>query len=811
MLKLKAQAESSHDPIHFAGLFIISLATLLFEINLTRLYSVSQYYHFAFLIIGFAMFGFGASGTCFSVFPHFCQHAPQLWLTVFTLGFSISCCCGYVLMNYLPFDAFSIAWDWHQGIILVLHCLVLSIPFFCCGAILNICFTLYTHSIGLVYAVNLIGSACGCLLAIGIPQWIGGDGIIWLCAVLGSAVTAVLCAQSVIKFKALLLLLTCLVGASAFSILLLKPEALSLRLSPYKGLSYINQYPDAETVSQRWNGYSRIDVVRSTALHSLPGLSYAYMGPLPPQSAVLIDGDNLSAILEVNDVDSSLLDFTDYLPGSIAYHLKADAHTLILEPRGGLEVWIALTLGSPTITVVESNPLIIASVSQLYQLPEVHIIPEDVRSAVTKCDGTFDIISIPLTSPYHPIRSGAYSLSEDYHQTIQAYMAYLKCLAPDGMMVITKWLQTPPSGSLRTFTTLITALEQLYLAPADRIVAFRGYNTMTFLIKKSPFTAQALQSIRSFTRERAFDMVIAPDIVPAEVNLYNVLLREVYYESFTSFQGATDRKAWYRTYPFNVKPTTDTHPFFGHYFKLSQTRQIIAELGSTWQPFGGAGFFVIIFFLGIALCGALAIIIIPVIFTPRQPAPTRTQTGYQLATFGLIGLGFLLIEVPLTQRFILYLGHPAYAMTAVLFSILTASGIGSTQAHRGNLRRSLLMVVLSGIVTLLCIEVVFKATLTFPLFARLGITAILLFPLGITMGLPFPQGIRAYGLIAPRSIAYAWSVNGATSVVASVLAAFLALTAGFRVVYSIGLCCYGLAWLTTFRAMPVMLPPHRQQ
>lgn len=781
------------------GLFIISLATLLYEINLTRLYSVSQYYHFAFLIIGFAMFGFGASGTCFALFPHLSNRTPRQWMAGFCLGFSLSCACGFILMNTVPFDSFSIAWDWRQSVILVIHSLVLSLPFFCSGAVLNICFAQHAQIIGPVYAINLIGSACGCVVAMIVPQWIGGDGIIWLSTILGVITAFIFYINSTMQRNASMLVAISLVGVIATIVMIHKPSELALQLSPYKGLSYIQQYPDFVNVSERWNGYSRVDVVSSSALRSLPGLSYTYYGQLPPQSAVLIDGDNPSAILEIDTLDTSLLEFAHYLPSAIAYYLKPGAHTMVLEPHGGLEVWAALALGSTPIMVVESNPLIIDAAPELYQRPDVEVIIEDARSIVQRHEGMFDIISLPLNSPYHPIRSGAYSLAEDYHQTLQAYRDYIKCLKSDGILVITKWLQTPPSESLRVFTTAVTALEHMHLEPAAHIVAFRGYNTMTFLINHAPFTLEALQTIRAFTHERAYDLVFAPDIDPAEVNIHNVLPDPIYYDSFTAFLNTENRTIWYKTYPFDVRPTTDTRPFFGHYFKVSQIQQIIDEFGTSWQPFGGAGFMVIIIFLSLSIGAATVLVLIPLVFTHKQPLQTHSIKCKGIHTYGLLGLGYLLIEIPLTQKYILYLGHPAYAMTVVLFSLLIASGIGSMIAHKGQLRKSLLLVVGLGIVTMWGFDIIFQATMKYPLYIRVITTGGLLFPLGMMMGLPFSQGIRAYKLTGPRCIAYAWSVNGASSVIASVLAAYLALVIGLHTVYIAGLCCYGLAWLTTVR------------
>ena len=237
----------------------------------------------------------------------------------------------------------------------------------------------------------------------------------------------------------------------------------------------------------------------------------------------------------------------------------------------------------------------------------------------------------------------------------------------------------------------------------------------------------------------------------------------------------------------------------------------MAVLGKTWQPFGGAGYFVIIILLALSLCAAGVLILIPTLATRLFSKQTNPVKCSGLSIYGLIGLAFMFVEIPLTQRFILYLGHPAYAMTAVLFALLTASGVGSLLAQKGSLRRSLLWVVGLGIATGAGFEFVFFTTLRYALPIRMIATGLLLFPLGMVMGMPFSQGMRTYQLTSSRCIAYAWSVNGAASIVASVLAAFLALTADFRIVYFAGICCYAAAALLSPREHQVQIPPPRHQ
>jgi hypothetical protein len=151
--------------------------------------------------------------------------------------------------------------------------------------------------------------------------------------------------------------------------------------------------------------------------------------------------------------------------------------------------------------------------------------------------------------------------------------------------------------------------------PIPRIVALRGYNTATLYIKRNPFNAEELAALREFAAQRAFDLVYAPDLRLEEANRYNVLPEPVYYQSFNALLRANPRQAFYAAYPFEVSPPTDDRPFFGHFFKWSQTGQVLAELGKSWQPFGGAGYFVILALLALAVLSSAVVVMLPVAAT----------------------------------------------------------------------------------------------------------------------------------------------------------------------------------------------------
>ncbi|HET9590018.1 MAG TPA: hypothetical protein VFO91_14630, partial [Anaerolineales bacterium] len=595
--------------ILWVSLFLLFAATLTFEINLTRLFSVAQFYHFAFMIVSIALLGFGASGTALAVFPALSALSPSgtfsaaspphttisslnadsksssldlddagmgyvlQRLSQLAFGTGVSILIAFLLTNWLPFDSFSIAWDPRQVWILILHYVALAAPFFFSGMALGFLLSAFPQSAGVTYAVNLFGSATGCVLALIVPTYLGGEGTVTLSIALAAA-------ASLIPRLRLYRLWRPLLAASALFLFSLfdvgwrfagRPSFpfLELRISQYKSLSYALQYPGSRVIHRQWNAFSRIDIVRSGGIHSLPGLSYRYLQPLPSLDGLLVDGDDLSPILSPS-TDAA---FVPYLPNAVAFHLRPGSSALILGPRGGLDVLTALALGSEEVAVTQINPLIVETVP-IYQDPRLRVHVESERSYLRRAEATYDVIVLSLTSSFHPVRSGAYTLGEDYRYTVEALRDALAHLSPDGLLVATRWLQDPPSEDLRLFALGITALEENNANPRDQLVAFRGFNTATVLLRNGSFTAEELSSIRAFLGERAFDLTYAPDVRAEETNRYNILPEPKYYLSYASLLNSNPRGAFYEQYEYDVRPPTDDHPFFGHYFKWAQAPQV---------------------------------------------------------------------------------------------------------------------------------------------------------------------------------------------------------------------------------------------
>jgi len=840
----------------WSGVFLLASSVLVFEINLVRIFSVSQFYHFAFLIVSIAMMGSGAGGTILAM------QRPGSWLRpasrntisvmepvrsfpilpCLSLGTAVLMVFSYILVNLVPFDSFLVIQKPGQWLVLAAHYLALSLPFLLSGMVMGILLYSSPGNSGKIYSANLLGSAAGCLLAFLLPGLWGGQGIITASSLIALISSGLFFVDHLktgnsmsLKSRWIYLLLLILWGGFLLPDLILRSvngggyPLFILRLSPYKSFSYAIQVPDAKVIFEKWNAYSRVDVIHSPSIHSLPGLSYRYLDPLPLEDGLLIDGDDLTPLLS-SQGDWQNADFTSYLLTALPYQLKPEPSVLILDSRSGLNVLVAQSLGAQSITAVEANPLIIQAANHIYGHQDqntnlspvsdkpVTTIVEQGRSYLRRTDQFYDIILVPLNNSYHPVRSGAYSLGEDYRYTVEAFSDALDRLAPGGILVVSRWLQNPPSESLRTLALVITAVEQRGGNPREQIIALRSYNMITFLVSNQPFTADKVEITRQFAGERAFDLVYVPGIEADEINQYNILEEPVYEDLFRLILDAQPRQTFYQTYPYDVTPPTDNQPFFSHYFKWSQTRQVMDELGKTWQPFGGAGYFVILALLLLAVIFAGLLISLPLLTLKRfhSQAPLRTIFP-MLLYFGCIGLAFMLVEIPLIQQFILYLGNPSLSFTVVLFSLLLFSGIGSFLS--GYIKSPRILVFLLSILVLLLLALtqilpwLVNLTLGLSPVVRILCSVLFLAPVGWLMGIAFPAGIRQINAMDPSadspSIGWAWSVNGALSVIASILASLLALSFGFRAVFFTGALAYAAACLLLTFSLFSTLPQAR--
>ena len=484
---------------------------------------------------------------------------------------------------------------------------------------------------------------------------------------------------------------------------------------------------------------------------------------------------------------------TEFIPSSAVYALRA-GRTLVLDGGAGFEVLGALHHAMPEVVVVESNPLVLAASArtapQVFRHPRVRIVLEDARVFIRRGGAPFDVIHLPPRESFQVIASGAYSLTEHYSYTVEAFRDLVARLSPDGVLIVTRWLQQPPSEEVKVWAAAAAALEQLGLTPAAHLAAIRSLNTTAMLASRRPWTPEGVARLAGFAASRRFDIIYAPGLGEEASNRYNVLPQDVYRAAFAAMLIPAARRQYLAGSPLDVTPATDSRPFFFHFFRWQQVPAILAGLGRTWQPFGGGGYLVILGAFVMTLLLSALLILWPL----RQLGAVPAGAGAAMAYFLLLGIGYLFVEIPLMQQFILLLGHPTYALSVVLFGLLTASGVGSALSGRLLHRLPHLLGALAGIIVLMApgLGALVYAALGRPLMLRVTVAFAVLVLLGIPMGVPFAAGLQ---LIARRTdlVPWAWAMNGCASVLSAIGAALVALQGGFPAVLTTAAVAYGLA------------------
>ncbi|MDP6666753.1 MAG: hypothetical protein QF357_05070 [Dehalococcoidia bacterium] len=785
--------------MRYLGIGAVSAAVLLFELTLTRVYSVAQGYHFAFLAVSLGLLGFGASGTILFAGREYLLRRTRILLPLSAFLFTLAALGAYWAMNTIPFDSYRLIVDREMIGWMTAFYVVQIVPFFFAGLVLGGALVADPARVDRIYGSSLVGAGAGSLFALGGPSSTGPNGALLAVAVLGAFALVMLIYRRTTANIA--------VAGAGVAVLVvsgvLVPLAVTLDVSPYKALPQLLLQEGVQLEVTKRNAFSRIDVVESGSLHQAPGLSFSYAGAIPPQRAVTVDADNATTISRSTKEEA---EFSAYLPVAAAFEIVSAPDVLVVEPGGGLDILTALHHGARSITALSGNPIVADLLRDQFR-PEIdagilEVLAGNPRSYLDRSDRKFDLVIVSLADSFRPVRAGAFSLSENHVYTSDAFSAYFDHMSPDGLLAATRWVQVPPSEEMRMVATVVEVLSDRPDVSAERaIAALRTLQTLTVFARTEEFEGRDLDALRTFARTRQMDLSYLPGISPNELNQYFVLPVEIYFRGITELLDEARRDDFYAGTQFNVKPLGDDRPFFFHFFRWRQLPDAVDQIGKTFDPFGGAGFLVVLLFLGVSIVVSCVLILLPLAFVKTTPAAHPDGRGRvlhpaSLGYFFMLGLAFLWIELPLMQRFILLLDYPTYSFGIVLFAVLVFSGLGSILSGRlGRLRNwSPLVLAFLAVVYGLGFLPPMDLVLGLPLAARVVVAVVSIAPIGLLMGIPFPAGIRAVEVAGHGLVPWLWGVNGYASVMGSILAALIALEGGYSAVMLAAAAAYAIAW-----------------
>lgn len=775
---------------HKIGLLLVSLSVLMLEFTLIRVLSVSLWYHFAFMIISIALLGLGISGVTILISDRINKSEINGFLSVTSLLYAVSIIASFISINKIPFDPFSLFSDSSQFLYLPVYYILITLPFFLAGLIIGQLFTRFKTSINKLYFYDLVGAGFGCFAFILILPVFGGSGGIAAASIIACLGTLIFAMQknrrqSIALFGAIIMLLL-------NGIFLSNPDSyLPISISANKVYgNYIKENPDLR-LQTRWNSFSKVDIMKDDGEN---------VDDYPVYTAIIDAGNSTTNIPKVpNLLDSGARPPFD--ASMLAMILKRDdtAKVFVLGSGGGGEILTALTNNAKSVTAVEINGILNDLVEKdlagfwtggIAKDKRVKIFTDDARGWLRGKRIKYDVIISAHTISASATNSGAMSLVENYILTEEALREYLQHLDINGILYITR-----PEPQMPRLVTSIKMAQQLnggsdlknqfyvFKRPPsefEKDVSFLS----GVLYKKSGFDEFDIQRLKTMSAllnlETIYDPVSKPDGIFKDIIESDNITETV------------------KKHPhMKLLPATDDNPYFEHNtnfsdigfgtIKESFSQGDRAMISMIQKPVAESTLVVLL--LQTILISAL-LIFLPIYLKFRKDKETRkVKKGKYITYFALLGLGYIIVEICLIQRFTLFLGQPVYTMLTVISTMLLFSGIGSMYSEKilSIFKNKPLPVflIITGLTLIvgLASPAIFSSLTRLEILWRVVISIGLIAPLAFFMGIPFPYGMSRINNNARYLVAYGWGVNGFFSVMGSVLVVMLSMSYGFSIVF----------------------------
>jgi hypothetical protein len=720
-----------------AGIFLVTMSGLMFEIGLTRIFSATIWYHFAFMAISVALLGWGLGGFAVHLLrKRLAFTLDRAALLTFAYAVAIPTCLWLIVR--LPFHPDR----------LVFYFAFSLWPFLLAGMALSMVFAMRRQQAGRLYFADLLGASIGALAVTVLLSCLGGENAVLAVAV--APFVAAACFSPRLRVPAAVAVVLLLVAVALNE----RTGLFKIHSAPTKGMyQHMTARPGTRVALTGWNAYSRIDAVT--------GFESPYLARL------YIDSDAWTNVLAWDGTVDSVARMQRWYRALPFTVLPKHPKTLIIGPGGGSDVLVAIAAGSEKVTAVEMNPLMLAfvrhfgaSAGNVYDHPMVETVLSEGRTFIRRSDRAFDVILLGFVDSWAAVASGGLSLSENHLYTVEAFQAYVDHLTPDGALVILRWDVDIPRlvsnaialvGLQEASKRVAVFLERRPSGPDDP-------PQMIFMFTKRPFTDAETARMAAWDTAR-------PVILPG---------RHIEEPYAGLFAGRTSFAKYVAAAPAQVDPVFDDRPFFF----------------AREKPWGVPGN------LSLAFAVILAPILLLCVLFLALGKPKGEQAGpyaLSLLYFASLGLGFIAVELALLQHLTLFLGHPIFTLSILLFTLLAFGGLGSMSSARMPIGPVCAGIAGLAVVYAFALPRVVPELLWLALSARIAIAILVVAPLGFMMGVPFPRGLQATGTGPFPAPPFYWGLNGVFSVAGSMGTMVIAVIFGFTWAMLAGAACYVVA------------------
>lgn len=786
----------------YAGVFLISAAILMLQVVQTRILSVTTWYHLAFFVISMAMFGMTAGAVrVYQLWDRIKEESISYHLERATLF-----CAATIPISLMA--QFTIITDFAASFTTVvsfaLLAVCIAVPFYFGGVVVSLALTRSPYPVGNVYSADLLGAGGGCLAALLLLNQVDGPSAVLAVSVL-VALSALCFARSglgktadrdargswlVRRNGTVLVALVLLFVGNVSTDHGVQPIWVKGKAERYDGsLKFV-----------KWNSFSRVAAYRTrSGTPSLWGPSKKLPDDLEVEQMKLdIDGLASTVMYRFGDHIRETR-FLHYDVTNLAYALpgrrKAGA---VIGVGGGRDVLSAWSVDMEHVTGVEINPILVGlhskdspvgNFSGLADLPNVELVADEARSWFARTDRKFDVIQMSLIDTWAATGAGAFTLSENGLYTREAWNIFLQRLSDQGVYTVSRWFAPGDANETGRMVSLaVASLMDLGAAqPRQHIFVGAAEHIATLVLSRSPLRTEDVAALRAAVQRNGFDVLVSPDARAAT----DVLERIVSRTDLQELHTYTSSMALDLTAP------TDDRPFFFNQLKLDRPGELLRAIRG-----GNKGVLTGNILATATLVIILLVSVLLVVVTIVLPLRSSVRhISRHLATGGstyflLIGIGFMMVEIGLLQRSSVFLGHPSYSLSVVLFSIIVATGIGSLVSERLKLD-SRAKVTVWAVLTAAYVGSLpswmpglFLQFDDAALMTRAALAVGVIAPAGLLMGFGFPTGMRLVSAVDERVTPWFWGVNGAAGVLAGGMAILLGMTFGIGVTLRIGAVCY---------------------
>lgn len=802
----------------FSTLFVVSLVAIGFEIALTRYFAIASWSEYGYWVISIAMAGFAASGVVLSLFKDFISEkadAVILWAVPLLLMFCST--FGYFAVTINSFNPLELQNPllWQDQIWNIAKYYLVVFPFFfLAGGYIGLCFIRLQKELSMVYAVDLVGAGIGALLVLLLLFWL--HPFYLLSALLPFlAIVAMIAIPQGWRRRFLARLFTVAIFIGCEIILLMFNRA---DFNQYKGIYPALHVEGNKIVSEMKSplGYFLvldnfterldIDISNNAALLKTP---------VPPATYGLYkDGNRITSLLKKAPYDSA---YISAALDSAPYRLLQTPKTLLIGTRGGSRIQEAFFLGASSVVALEPDPTINNLIR--YGVDGQNPIKLDSSKVEFSRRSPAELISAGARK-FDLIDVSSDFLDQSYSNrfafTREAIQGYFSLLTEHGLISLPVSIREFTVYAVKMLETARQALERSGVAHPERhIMLYRSAWNARILVSKQPVSGDEIRHLKDFCNRLSFDTSFFPDIDPSKVTIWNDLppLSFEGGEPSENAPGAAQdalmqasiellakNSSFVENNFFDIKPVTYDSPFFYNILRLSKIKPILENIAQI--PREEIGYLVNVAVVLQACLIALIILLLPLARWYKR-LPGKSFILKAIVYFSCLGLGFLFLEIFLIDKISFYLNDNTESFAVVLSSMLIFSGIGSYWSGRF-LQTPQKAVLAAGFIVMIWVIAAFFfldklmfLSLGMPAMQKLFIVVVLLAPLSIALGFPFALGLSLFK-VDSNFLPWAWSLNGAFSVLSTPLANLLSVSFG----YSVVLLSAGVLYLLVMLSFP---------